>query len=72
MENSEISQPSLENSEDRSKNAAKDAVGFDLNGSQPEKTGNSGTKTREDVTRKRRPKSAKKEGRREVGVVAKL
>lgn len=62
MENSEISQPSLENTEDRCKDAAKDVVGVDLGRSQPD----SGTKTRQDATRKNRSKSVKKEGRREV------
>lgn len=68
MENSEISQPSLENTEDRCKDAAKDVVGVDLGRSQPD----SGTKTRQDATRKKRSKSAKKEGKREVSSGAKL
>ena len=66
MENSEI--PELVcGSQD---GVRKDSEGVDFNGSQ-QKTENSRTKTKEDVPRKRRAKSTKKEGGKEVGSLVK-
>lgn len=62
MENSEIPEPVFESQD----GVRKDNEVVDLNGSQ-QKTENSRTKNKEDSTRKKRAKSAKKEGGKEVG-----
>ena len=62
MENSEIPEPVFESQD----GVQKDTEVVDLSGSQ-QKTENSRTKNKEDSTRKKRAKSAKKEGGKEVG-----
>lgn len=63
MENSEVPERVFESQD----GVRKDTEVVDLNGSQ-QKTENSRTKNKEDATRKKRPKSAKKEGGKEVQV----